>query len=248
MTVDDMAPFVLEIYKQHDLTSFPIDVFGLLIHMGYDLRRYSNLSQRKRAQCMELSPDACTVKKTIYYNDEKPEARIRFSLMHELGHIVTGSQEEKDADLFAGCVLAPPTAIVMMKECNTYEDVMRIFGLSEAAANIALGTARHWSPTWKTRPLSLELRDMLFPKEEKPAPEKEPEPEEYEPPKRRLLPKFEHIEDEATRKRLRRKVSQERTAYRKKREELLRSMDGSFPLLSDDDALGFWEGRKISGE
>ncbi|WP_455719013.1 ImmA/IrrE family metallo-endopeptidase [Anaerosporobacter sp.] len=80
--------------------------------------------------------------KSIFYNDEKPETRIRFSLMHELGHILLDSEDEFAANVFASNILAPRIAI--QYSSKNYKDVMNLFGLSEEAANIAFNDYKRW--------------------------------------------------------------------------------------------------------
>lgn len=106
--------------------------------------KYSSLSDAKRNACLILSEDAVTIreKKSIFYNDEKPETRIRFSLMHELGHILLNTDEEFAANVFASNILAPRIAI--QYSCKNYRDVMNLFELSEEAANIAFNDHKRW--------------------------------------------------------------------------------------------------------
>ncbi len=68
--------------------------------------------------------------------------RIRFSLMHELGHILLDSEEESAANIFASNILAPRIAI--QYSCKNYKDVMNLFGLSEEAADIAFNDYKRW--------------------------------------------------------------------------------------------------------
>lgn len=126
------------------MKSFPIDCEKILHYFGYYLVSYSSLSARKREACIQLSEDALTFpdSKTIYYNDEKPETRIRFSLMHELGHIILDTEDETSANVFSSNILAPRIAIHY--SCKNYRDVMNIFGLSEEASNIAFDDYRRW--------------------------------------------------------------------------------------------------------
>lgn len=124
--------------------SFPIDCGKILHYYGYSLVTYSSLSIRKKEACIKLSEDALIIpdNKTIYYNDEKPETRIRFSLMHELGHIILDTDDEFSANIFSSNILAPRIAIHY--SCKNYFDVMNVFDLSEEASNIAFDDYRRW--------------------------------------------------------------------------------------------------------
>lgn len=84
--------------------------------------------------------------------DSWPDGRIRWTLAHELGHVVSGHfyeieddvnsgsfrtlmpEMEAEADYFAASLLAPLPAISRMK-ASSAEDVRKAFGLSNAAAN-----------------------------------------------------------------------------------------------------------------
>jgi ribosomal protein S14 len=134
---------IVSVYQQCEVLSFPIDCKDILIRYGYEIRKYSELSERKLKACMVLSEDATTIDGTVYYNDSKSKGRIRFSLMHELGHIILDTDIEKDADTFSSNILAPRMAIHYSK-CKNAEDVVRNFDLSRQAAKVAFDDYLGW--------------------------------------------------------------------------------------------------------
>lgn len=134
---------ILETYKRYGIKELPFDVFNLIRQMGYDTRRYSNLPEAKRQSCMELSHDAVTIGKTIYYNDKYPNTRIRFTLAHELGHIILDTENEDLADTFAGALLAP-RPMVIAYGCETADDIKKRFNISISAANHAVYLRDHF--------------------------------------------------------------------------------------------------------
>lgn len=135
-----------KVLKECQIRRFPIDCIKILEHYSYRIYSYSYIkSQNPRLfeLCGGYSSDAFTEKslKIIAYNDVSSTGRIRFSLMHELGHIMlghTGHEEdcEYEADLFASHILAP-RVMIEHYGCKNSVDVQHFFGLSGMAANWA---------------------------------------------------------------------------------------------------------------
>jgi len=142
----DLSPIkeqVLSVFIECDVKSFPIDCFSITEHYGYKIIQYSCLSERKKQACLKLSEDACTIENNVYYNDQRSFPRIRFSVMHELGHIILNDDQEQVVNTFASHILAPRMAIHYAK-CRNHVDVARIFGLSLEAADYAFNDYRRW--------------------------------------------------------------------------------------------------------
>lgn len=133
---------VLDAYVQCGIRKFPIDCEKVLKTYGFKLISYSMMKKENPELygiAKEFSDDAFQYGRTICYNDCSIKSRIRFSLMHEFGHKILGhkgnsGQQEREADYFAGEMLAPMIA-VRKKECETAEDVHNAFGISYAASN-----------------------------------------------------------------------------------------------------------------
>jgi Zn-dependent peptidase ImmA (M78 family) len=98
---------------------------------------------------MSYSDDALNYKDKICYNDKQPFGRISFSLMHELGHILLHHNDnhnpktEQEANIFASNMLAPRMAI-HYAECKNQTDVVKLFGLTNEAAQYAFDDYRRW--------------------------------------------------------------------------------------------------------
>jgi Zn-dependent peptidase ImmA (M78 family) len=98
---------------------------------------------------MSYSEDALNYKDKICYNDKHPYGRICFSLMHELGHILLHHSEnhtpkmEQDANTFASNMLAPRIAI-HYAGCKNQTDVVKLFRLTNEAAQYAFDDYRRW--------------------------------------------------------------------------------------------------------
>lgn len=126
-----------------NVQSFPIDCLSILRHYGYKIYTYSELREKNKElyeMCISYSEDAFRNgnMKLIAYNDRKPDRRIRFSLMHELGHHILEHksdlpQNELEADYFASNMLAPRIAIYYAK-CKYRKDIEEIFNVSSAAS------------------------------------------------------------------------------------------------------------------
>ena len=143
----------LKVFKECHVKSFPIDCMDLLEHYGYRLFTYDNLFLKNKELydlCTACSEDAFRdgTNMIVAYNSHNSKGRIRFSLMHELGHHVLGhtgnsDQNEQEANAFASHILAPRMAIHYSK-CKNAEDVSQIFDVSHNAAAIAFDSYRRW--------------------------------------------------------------------------------------------------------
>lgn len=143
MDYDKIKYTVFSIYEQCNITELPFDCFQLLMMKGYICKKYSQLSEAKYNACMELSPDSCTIGDTIYYNDKKSIRRIRFSLMHELGHIELKTDNETEANLFSSNILCPSIALYFSKLSNIRE-ISNMFNISLECAKYAKDFYEKW--------------------------------------------------------------------------------------------------------
>lgn len=166
---------VLEIYVECNIRDFPIDCMAILQHYNFRLLAYSKIktfNPELHRIAKEYSNDAFQYGRIICYNDTVVEGRMRFSLMHELGHYLLGHKEttlenEAEADYFASCVLAPKVAVWRLPD-KTSDAIHNKFGLSYAASNRVLTEFNKWK--FKNKNGSeLKLGEYLFPA---PKPEK----------------------------------------------------------------------------
>lgn len=143
----------IKVFQECKVKSFPIDCFELLKHYNYRIYTYDELKDKNidlYEMCIDYSYDAfCDrVSRIIAYNSQMPKGRVRFSLMHELGHHIlkhsaSNQQAEKEANMFASYILAPRMAIHYAK-CKNANDVHRTFGLSFEASEFAFADYRRW--------------------------------------------------------------------------------------------------------
>lgn len=143
----------MQVFDECKIQSFPIDCTKILKHYGYRVFTYNELKEKNSElyeMCLAYSEDAFREGSTkiVAYNDEKPIGRIRFSLMHELGHHIlnhngNSNNNEKEANAFSSYILAPRMAIHYAK-CKNANDVSRAFEISREAAENAFDDYRRW--------------------------------------------------------------------------------------------------------
>jgi hypothetical protein len=145
---------VTKLFLELNIGTYPIDPLEIIKRKGYILRTYSELSVQKRRSLKAKDLDATSFYdpnlKTfvIYYDETQSIERIRFTLMHEVGHITMGHREESDlakkmADYFAAYSLAP-SPIIMKYHCEDYIDVANIFIISTECADYSFQRYNNW--------------------------------------------------------------------------------------------------------
>lgn len=143
MDYQNIGLAVYSTLKNCNITSFPLDCFSIMQTFGYNIISYDNLSAKKSDACRKLSEDACIIENTLYYNNNCSNKRMRFSFMHELGHIILNDDRETTANKFASYILSPRIAIHYAKCKNAY-DVSKAFEISYEAAKIAFEDYLRW--------------------------------------------------------------------------------------------------------
>lgn len=153
MDYNKIVTATIDVFRKCDIHSFPINCEDLLKHYGYRIFSYKELRDRNPELynlSLGYSEDAfrAGASKIVAYNPDRPHGRIRFSLMHELGHHIlehagTSDQNEKEANAFASHILAPRMAIHYSR-CKNPNDVARLFDMSFEAADNAFIDYRRW--------------------------------------------------------------------------------------------------------
>ena len=125
-----------------------IDIFEFVQEkLHVTLHKYSELSDEELARAYACSEHGFTAAKLnrngnlephIYYNDWAPIGAQRYTLAHEVKHIVLHEwdptlKEDKLADYFAKVFLAPCVFVLRMDVIST-ESIMEKFGLSYSAS------------------------------------------------------------------------------------------------------------------
>lgn len=158
---DQIEAAVTNMFINHDIRNIPIDCFEIASKMHIILKPYSKLSEYGLKEAIGISEDGfCTLLENegvepfkysqwyIFYNDLKPKLRIRFTIMHEIGHIVLEHTEKSDlaeaeANFFAKYALAPPP-LVHEIHADDYLDVAKEFNVSRQCAYYAFKNYKNW--------------------------------------------------------------------------------------------------------
>ena len=152
--------------QEHQVCRLPVEPEAIIRQCGWTLKKYTRVVERSPhlnsldELIAELqSPDAATLvaddRVTILYNDtvRVPE-RVRFSLCHEIGHLIlehfidfdidtlTASDKavlELEANVFASNLLAPPGAMMLL-QAPEQEHHRHRFGMSRQSWDMRLRT------------------------------------------------------------------------------------------------------------
>ncbi len=123
---DEIRSVVADLIEDWGISTYPFSIWELLRRMGIRVFRYSELPEQLRSEVMCCWPDAITcypsdlnpTRTIILYNDFRERRRIRFTVAHELAHLIlmrpgTGEKVyEDEADFFAGYLLAPAPLVL----------------------------------------------------------------------------------------------------------------------------------------
>ncbi|QNM06051.1 ImmA/IrrE family metallo-endopeptidase [Qiania dongpingensis] len=154
MEYDLIEQKILETYRTLNICSFPIDCFEVLKKYGFRICSYQDMGRKNPElyqMALRYSEDAFRFKKRIFYNQDVPDRRIRFSLAHEFAHCVLNHRgenpkQELEANCFAGRFLAPAMAI-HYTHCRNARDVSNVFDISLEAAGYAYRNYQSWIRT-----------------------------------------------------------------------------------------------------
>lgn len=152
---DEIRATVADLIEDWGITAYPFSIWSLLRKMGIRVFPYSSLPTLLRLLLEHYRPDALTIyppdfnprRTLIFYNDDgRDRERIRFTLAHELGHLIlmhpdTGeSIYESEADIFANYLLAPAPLIIEYSSTD-YFVVSDDFAISYSCASSACDRA-----------------------------------------------------------------------------------------------------------
>lgn len=151
--IDNLA---LAVRMDYGFVGKRLDVFELAGMLGIRIIKYSQLnkSQRNVIENQCFIKDAMTVFDNhthltscyLFYNEKQNSARIRFSIAHEIKHILClernpTDREEALADHFARVLLAPSCLLIYEGYKNAI-DIASDFDISFESACHALDSAR----------------------------------------------------------------------------------------------------------
>lgn len=151
---EEIKRIITETFVKYKIKSMPIDPLEVGIAHRIPIIPYSAFSEQKRQTLFSISKDGFSFTENgvwkIYYNDIcQYYKRVRYTIMHEighyiLGHIKTGEEEEAEAMFFAKYALAPIPLIHNMKCEINILNIMDIFDISYSAAKNTLNNYQKW--------------------------------------------------------------------------------------------------------
>lgn len=151
---------IVEFQEDVPLTEYPLNLEQLCNKMEWTLIAYSELN----TECFSISKDGFTVYKNdrfiIFYNMEQPHNRVRFTIAHEIGHIILNHHFtsknnllcfddytfekalENEANIFARNILMPTFILKELPVLTPYV-LSNEFIVSEEAAQVRLNWLEH---------------------------------------------------------------------------------------------------------
>lgn len=143
------------LYREMHINTLPLDPFDVIKQKGYKLIPFSMLGEDFCSRILQRGNDAFSFRNPqdgnfiIAYDDDKTLLRIRFTLMHELGHIELGHNGESElarkmADYYAGYALAP-TPLIYKYDCKNIQSIMATFQVSKPCAEARWDRYSNWS-------------------------------------------------------------------------------------------------------
>lgn len=136
---------------KNNITTFPLDLHQIIKNNNWSVISYTKYSKLKNIsidELLEISNDGFTDVDeigncTIAVNEKNKEQRNRFTISHEIGHILlhktfySSSRLEKEANMFAARILMP---MCLIHECNlnTPEKIANACNVSISAATFRL--------------------------------------------------------------------------------------------------------------
>ena len=141
------------ILYDYGMFSFPLNVYELARKLNAEICFISKkqIVELESAGVAEKLNDGCVVKQgyryTLFLNEGNSEARTRFTIAHEIAHIVLGDEEndlitESAADHFARILLVPPILLVEQGRIS-YNEIERQFAVSSSVAQRVWKIARN---------------------------------------------------------------------------------------------------------
>ncbi len=144
---EDIKQQSISMLIEMGINSVPIDPFELSNKLGLRVIPYSAFSGDIVFVLSLKEPDGFSIEDgkggwAIYYNDSVKYERVRFTIMHEIGHYILGHYkggevEESEANFFARYTLAAPPLIHNILSAPNPETISKEFEISYTAATHA---------------------------------------------------------------------------------------------------------------
>ncbi len=145
-----------KILINNDIRALPVDVVSICKRERINLFTYSQSMNFIKSLGLEDNAkdnDAFSLNSMIFYDDTKPRERQRFSIAHELGHILLHSERggkatvynrepspcdnpiETEANIFASRILAP-LCVLQFLNLNSIKEISEFCEISFTAAKL----------------------------------------------------------------------------------------------------------------
>ena len=163
-----------DLLDELEIRNFPISPFYVCDYLGIQCHTYAEAPQF-------LGPNVNTLKSkhidgfcyrrgvesVILYDDSQSHSRIRFTVAHEIGHLILRHHiappddlpaddprwafhkdyKESEADTFAGALIRP-AVLIRMHSINDTESIVNGFDVSWECASVGLSISKKFSYNW----------------------------------------------------------------------------------------------------
>ena len=172
--VEEMANCLVE---DLGLQDFPVNCFEVAWLLGIEIKKYSEIPLQDRNFVVSSTEDGYSIciagKFIVYYNDEMPKTRVKFTIWHEIAHIQLGhleptctksyAQMEEEANHFAAYIMAPLAFVYFLK----LEDPLEIADVCGISIDLACNVYAHYQnamfyPNVKRRILGNRITRLLM--------------------------------------------------------------------------------------
>lgn len=169
-TYEKIKNTIANLYEKYNIRTLPINPFELCSKMKIKLVKYSEVMEKEREILYAVSQDGFKIEDeqgyVIFYNDAKGSSKIKFTILHEIGHIVLGHKEgsilaETEAEWFAAYAIAPPP-VIGLYDISDYFDIMNIFGVTSDCAWYAMRRYKNWKKYGQKKAIyDVKLRNLF---------------------------------------------------------------------------------------
>lgn len=141
---EEIKEEVVELYKELHITTFPVMAMDVCTQLGIVLKSYNQFTEQTFAAIIRVSEDGMVAKidnhYEIFYNPSKESARVRSTILHEIGHIrlkhlIHDEENEAEANFFASYFLAPAPLIHYFELGFTQEIIDKFWVTFSLASN-----------------------------------------------------------------------------------------------------------------
>lgn len=157
---EEIKKIISMVIEKYNIKKIPINVFELAKKLKITLVKYSDITEYEFGELEKngISRDSdgfyALARKSnvlgpfIYYNDSKDIGRIRFTILHEIGHFILRHLQQSDlaeaeANFFAKYLIAPPVLVDKIKPTD-YMDIACVFKISKNCAWYAFDYYGKW--------------------------------------------------------------------------------------------------------